>query len=107
MLSIHPEGGQGPPTDYFWDFVTYVYPTVPFAESALGISFVKGAVAGVLGACVSQPLDVLLTKVAKNNENLSLVQAAGQVWEARPGVAGGACRHMGLGWWGALTGGSD
>eukprot|EP00667_Euglena_gracilis_P003333 EG_transcript_3341 len=69
--------------DYFWDFVTYVYPTVPFAESALGISFVKGAVAGVLGACVSQPLDVLLTKVAKNNENLSLVQAAGQVWEAQ------------------------
>lgn len=73
--------------DYFWDVVSVVYPTIPVTESALVVSFTKGIVAGLLGSLVSQPLDVLLTRVAKSSSKDSLVESATRLWQEQ-GVGG-------------------
>jgi len=73
--------------DFFWDAVTAVYPSIPLSESAVLVTLTKGAIAGILGACASQPLDVLLTQLAKSETKLNIVTAATELW-AEQGPAG-------------------
>ena len=69
--------------DYFLDLAQYLFPSLPLStnEASFQLSLVKGAVAGILATFLSQPLDVILTKLSQNNKKTSFPAAAREVFE--------------------------
>jgi len=68
--------------DYFGDFLFDIFPVLTEqVETQLLVSFISGATAGIVSSIVSQPADVVLSKINKEGGRTSFLQAAGEIWE--------------------------
>jgi len=68
--------------DYFGDFLFDIFPVLTEqVETQLLVSLLSGATAGVVSSIVSQPADVVLSKLNQEDGRKSFVQAAGEIWE--------------------------
>ena len=75
------------PSD-FTGFAGALAPAVP-----LVVSFLSGAVAGVLATFISQPGDAILTRMAQDTKNTGALESARQLWRGEP-MNGAGCEGL-------------